>query len=55
MTSKKSFKNEKYLGFFLLIASLMVFATIVKSCNVARYQAEHGQEVYTPHESSQQH
>jgi high-affinity Fe2+/Pb2+ permease len=40
MASNKNIKNENYLGFFLLIAALMLFATIVKSCNIARYQAE---------------
>jgi len=54
MPSKKSLKNENYLGFFLLIAALMVFATVVKSCNIARYQAEQSQEVHTPHESTKQ-
>lgn len=40
MASNKNIKNENYLGFFLLIAALMLFATIVKSCNIARYLAE---------------
>ena len=43
MSSNKNIKNENYLGFFLLIAALMIFATIVKSCNIARYQAEQEQ------------
>jgi hypothetical protein len=55
MPSKKNLKNENYLGFFLLIAALMIFATVVKSCNIARYQAEQSQEVHTPHESTKQH
>lgn len=43
MSSNKNIKNENYLGFFLLIAALMLFATIVKSCNIARYQAQQDQ------------
>lgn len=54
MSSNKNVKNENYLGFFLLIAALMVFATVVKSCNIARYQAEQSQEIHTPHEGKQQ-
>lgn len=54
MTSKKSLKNENYLGFFLLIAALMAFATVVKSCNIAGYQAEQNQEIRTHHERAQQ-
>jgi high-affinity Fe2+/Pb2+ permease len=40
MSSKKYLKNENYLGFFLLIIALMLFATVVKSCNIAGYKAQ---------------
>ncbi|MDD2558198.1 MAG: hypothetical protein RBR43_02890 [Desulfuromonadaceae bacterium] len=40
MQNKQNLKPENYLGFFLLLATLMAFAVIVKSCNVAGYQAE---------------
>jgi|GEM_PF-1373877 hypothetical protein len=51
MADKQSLKHEKYLGLFLLIVALMVFATLVKSCNIARYQAQHNMEAGTAHES----
>ncbi len=40
MTNTQSIKKENYLGLFLLLAMLMAFAVIVKSCNIAAYQAE---------------
>lgn len=54
MSSKNSLKNENYLGFFLLIAALMLFATLVKSCNIAGYQAQQSTEVPELHETTQQ-
>ncbi len=40
MQNKQNLKSENYLGFFLLLATLMAFAVIVKSCNIAGYQAQ---------------
>ncbi|MFA5700979.1 MAG: hypothetical protein WC913_06855 [Desulfuromonas sp.] len=40
MPNKQNLKRENYLGLFLLLATLMAFAVIVKSCNIAGYQAE---------------
>lgn len=54
MPSNKNIKNENYLGFFLLIAALMFFAIVVKSCNIADHQAEQSREIRTPHERTQQ-
>lgn len=54
MSSKNSLKNENYLGFFLLIVALMLFATLVKSCNIAGYQAQQSTEVPELHETTQQ-
>ncbi|MDY0211843.1 MAG: hypothetical protein RBR06_02415 [Desulfuromonadaceae bacterium] len=44
MPNKQNLKKENYLGFFLLLATLMAFAVIVKSCNVAGYQAEQAEQ-----------
>ena len=40
MKNRQNLKKESYLGFFLLLGALMLFATIVKSCNIASYQAQ---------------